>query len=109
MPAEGGPERILDLTLRTGPFGDRYGENPGGLTLDMLKANPNGIDFGPMVPQLPDVLGTADEKIRLAPQYLLDDLPRLAARLQRAGRRRWCWSAADTCGRTTPGCTTCPR
>ena len=80
---EGGPERMLDLTLRTGPFGDQYGNNPGGLTLDMLKANPNGIDFGPMVPQLPDLLGTPDKKIRLAPQYLLDDLPRLAARLER--------------------------
>jgi len=79
----GGPERILDLTLRTGPFGDHYGDNPGGLTLALLKANPNGIDFGPMVPQLPDILGTADKKIRLAPQYLLDDLPRLAARLER--------------------------
>ncbi|MBW0012761.1 molybdopterin-dependent oxidoreductase [Mycobacterium sp.] len=79
----GGPERILDLTLRTGPFGDRYGENPGGLTLELLKANPNGIDFGPMVPQLPGILGTPDKKIRLAPQYLLDDLPRLAARLER--------------------------
>jgi anaerobic selenocysteine-containing dehydrogenase len=79
----GGPERMLDLTLRTGPFGDRYGQNPGGLTLDMLKANPNGIDFGPMVPQLPDILGTPDKKIRLAPQYLLDDLPRLGARMER--------------------------
>lgn len=79
----GGPERMLDLTLRTGPFGDQYGKNPGGLTLDMLKANPNGIDFGPMVPQLPDILGTPDKKIRLAPQYLLDDLPRLAARMER--------------------------
>jgi anaerobic selenocysteine-containing dehydrogenase len=79
----GGPERMLDLTLRTGPFGDQYGKNPGGLTLDLLKANPNGIDFGPMVPQLPDILDTPDKKIQLAPQYLLDDLPRLAARLQR--------------------------
>ncbi|WCS20620.1 molybdopterin-dependent oxidoreductase [Mycobacterium marinum] len=79
----GGPERILDLTLRTGPFGDRYGQKPGGLTLDMLKANPNGIDFGPMVSQLPDILGTPEKKIRLAPQYLLDDLPRLASRMDR--------------------------
>jgi anaerobic selenocysteine-containing dehydrogenase len=80
----GGPERILDLTLRTGPFGDRYGENPDGVTLAKLKANPNGINFGPMVPRVPDALGTADRKIRVAPQYLLDDLPRLAERLERA-------------------------
>ena len=80
----GGPERILDLTLRTGPFGDRYGENPDGLTLDRLKAHPNGINFGPMVPQLPGILGTTDAKIRLTPPYLLDDLPRLARRLERA-------------------------
>lgn len=79
----GGPERVLDLTLRTGPFGDRYGENPEGLTLEKLKAHPNGINYGPMVPQLPDILGTTDRKVRLAPQYLLDDLPRLAARLCR--------------------------
>ncbi|MBO0680003.1 molybdopterin-dependent oxidoreductase [Mycolicibacterium sp. S2-37] len=79
----GGPERILDLTLRTGPFGDRYGERPDGLTLDKLKGRPNGINFGPMVPQVPEILGTADQRIRLAPQYLLDDLPRLAARLDR--------------------------
>ena len=80
----GGPERILDLTLRTGPFGDRYGENPDGLTLAELKRRPNGVNFGPMIPQLPDILGTPERKIRLAPQYLLDDLPRLAERIERA-------------------------
>lgn len=79
----GGPERILDLTLRTGPFGDRYGEHPDGLTLERLKGEPNGVNFGPMVPRVPDILGTADHRIRLAPQYLLDDLPRLASRLTR--------------------------
>ena len=79
----GGPERILDLTLRTGPFGDFYGEVPDGLTLAKLKEQPNGINFGPMIPQVPEVLGTTDKRIRLAPQYLLDDLPRLAARLTR--------------------------
>lgn len=81
--SHGGPERILDLTLRTGPFGDFYGEVPDGLTLAKLKDQPNGINFGPMIPQVPEVLGTADKRIRLAPQYLLDDLPRLAARLTR--------------------------
>ena len=48
-----------------------------------LKAQPNGINFGPMIPQVPEILNTTDKKIRLAPQYLLDDLPRLAARLHR--------------------------
>ncbi|MDA2890592.1 molybdopterin-dependent oxidoreductase [Mycolicibacterium sp. BiH015] len=81
--AAGGPERTLDLTLRTGPFGDRYGQNPDGLTLEKLKAAPNGINYGHMVPRIPEVLGTSDGKIRLAPQYLLDDLPRLARRITR--------------------------
>ncbi|OBC09564.1 molybdopterin dinucleotide-binding protein [Mycobacterium sp. 852013-50091_SCH5140682] len=80
---KGGPERILDLTLRTGPFGDRYGEKPGGLTLEQLKAQPNGINFGPMQSRLTDVLSTPEGKVRLAPQYLIDDLPRLAERLRR--------------------------
>jgi anaerobic selenocysteine-containing dehydrogenase len=80
----GGPERILDLTLRTGPFGDRYDENPDGITLEKLKAQPNGINFGPMVPQLPGILGIPGGKVRIAPRYLLDDLPRLANRLTRA-------------------------
>jgi anaerobic selenocysteine-containing dehydrogenase len=73
----------MAFTLRTGPFGDRYGEVPDGLTLEKLKAQPNGINFGPMVPQLPGILGTPEQKIRLAPQYLLDDLPRLAKRVER--------------------------
>ncbi len=54
----GGPERLLDLTLRTGPFGDRYGEVPDGINLDKVKAEPHGIDLGPKVPRLADVLQT---------------------------------------------------
>ena len=36
-----------------------------------------------MVPQVPEILGTTDKRIRLAPPYLLDDLPRLARQLDR--------------------------
>jgi anaerobic selenocysteine-containing dehydrogenase len=53
-------------------------------SLDKLKAQPNGINFGPMIPQLPGILQTPEARIRLAPQYLLDDLPRLARRLTRS-------------------------
>ena len=45
----GGAERIIDLQVRTGPWGDRYGEVPDGLTLEQIKAQPHGIDRGPMV------------------------------------------------------------
>ena len=79
----GGPERLLDLTLRTGPFGDRYGQDPGGLTLDRLKAEPNGVDLGLNEPCLEQVLTTEGGKVVLAPTYITDDLPRLAARLER--------------------------
>ena len=81
---EGGPERMIDLSLRTGPFGDRYGENPGGLTLQSFKDNPDGLDLGPMVPKLDQILKTPSGKLELAPPYILGDLPRLAARLERS-------------------------
>jgi anaerobic selenocysteine-containing dehydrogenase len=79
----GGPERMLDLTLRTGPFGDRYGERPEGLTLDKVKAEPHGIHLGPMVPRLDEVVTIPGGRVVLAPPYITDDLPRLAARLDR--------------------------
>jgi anaerobic selenocysteine-containing dehydrogenase len=80
---EGGPERLLDFTLRTGTFGDRYGERPDGINLGKVKAAPNGIDLGPNVPALADVLQTTSGKVVLAPPYITADLPRLAARLDR--------------------------
>ncbi len=35
-----GPERLLDLALRGGPHGDRFGLKPGGLNLDKVMAAP---------------------------------------------------------------------
>jgi anaerobic selenocysteine-containing dehydrogenase len=78
-----GPERLLDLQIRTGPFGDRYGENPGGLTLQSFRDRPHGIDLGPLVPRLHEVLATPSGKIELAPSYITADVSRLAARLAR--------------------------
>ena len=78
-----GPERLLDLTIRTGPFGDRYGANPGGLTLRSFKEAPDGLDLGPLVPRLREILATPSKRIELAPSYVLADLPRLRARLER--------------------------
>jgi anaerobic selenocysteine-containing dehydrogenase len=79
-----GPERILDYLLRTGPYGDWFGEDPDGLSLAALLDHPHGIDLGPLQPRLPDLLTTESGKIELAPPQLLADATRLAAALGRS-------------------------
>jgi anaerobic selenocysteine-containing dehydrogenase len=76
-----GPERLLDLMLRTGPYGDGFGANPGGLSLDALLASPHGIDLGPLQPRLPDLLRTPSGMVELAPERLVADVARLRAAL----------------------------
>lgn len=78
-----GPERLLDLALRSGPYGDRFGLKPGGLSLDKLMAAPHGIDLGELQPRIPEMLRTPSGKVELAPPLLLEDLERAAADLAR--------------------------
>ncbi|MFC4768154.1 molybdopterin-dependent oxidoreductase [Effusibacillus consociatus] len=82
LKAERGPERMLDFLLRVGPYGDHFGSKPDGLNLDVLKANPHGIDLGPLEPRIPEILGTPSGKIELAPDPLVEDVERLRAMLQ---------------------------
>lgn len=90
LSAEGrrGPERMLDFMLRTGPFGDGFGADPDGTSLDDLIARPHGRDFGPMVPRVPEILRTPSGRIELAPAPLVDDLVRLAAAIDELAARR---------------------
>jgi anaerobic selenocysteine-containing dehydrogenase len=97
LAGERGPRRLLDLLLRTGPYGDGFGRDPDGLTLTKLEAAPHGVDLGPLEPQLPNVLRTTDALIDLAPNTVLSDLPRLSAAMAEAppalsliGRRQLC-------------------
>jgi anaerobic selenocysteine-containing dehydrogenase len=76
-----GPERLIDLMLRTGPYGDGFGAAPGGLSLDVLLANPHGVDLGPLQPRLPDVLRTPSGMVELAPEPIAVDVARLRAAL----------------------------
>lgn len=78
-----GALRLLDLQIRTGSFGDRYGEQPDGLTLEKIAASPHGIDLGPMVPRLRELLNTPSGKVELAPPYITADLARLQNRIDR--------------------------
>src|SRR3954453_6045835 len=78
-----GPERILDFMLRVGPYGDGFGAEPDGLTLDVLERNPHGVDLGPHRERVPEVLRTPSGKIELAPEAILADVPRLRGALER--------------------------
>jgi anaerobic selenocysteine-containing dehydrogenase len=87
-----GPERILDLMVRTGPHGDGFGSRADGprLTLDVLIDHPHGVDLGPLEPRVPEVLRTPSGMIELAPEPLVADVARLRAALAdaEAGVRR---------------------
>jgi anaerobic selenocysteine-containing dehydrogenase len=78
-----GPERVLDFMLRSGPYGDGFGTDPDGLSLDRLEQNPHGIDLGPLQPRLPEMLRTASGKVELAPEAIVADLDRLRAAMAR--------------------------
>jgi anaerobic selenocysteine-containing dehydrogenase len=73
--ARRGPERLLDLMLRGGPY---------DLTLAELEAAEHGIDLGALEPRIPDVLRTPSGKVELAPEPIAADVPRLEAALDRS-------------------------
>ncbi|MEZ5572590.1 MAG: molybdopterin-dependent oxidoreductase [Halioglobus sp.] len=76
-----GPEQLLDIMLRAGPYGDKFeGE---GLTLAQLKQAPHGIDLGALEPRFPQLLATKNKRINIAPEIITADLARLQAALER--------------------------
>ncbi len=72
-----GPERILDLAIRAGPFGDRFGAVEGGLTLASFEDKPDGLIIGPAIPRASEGFETASGNIEIAPALILSDIPRL--------------------------------
>lgn len=79
-----GYERRLDMMLRIGPYGDAFGARPDGLTIQRLKANPHGIDLGPLQPRIPEILRTPSGRIELAPEPIVADVARLRDALDRS-------------------------
>ena len=72
-----GTARNLDFALQTGPYGAAFGANPGGLSLDVLLANPHGVDLGALEPKMPEMLRTPSGRIELSPEVFINDLKRL--------------------------------
>ncbi len=80
-----GPERIYDLYIRLGPWGDGLGANPGGLTLDDVRTQPDGLRLGELeAGRLESAVTTPSGCIELVHDLFVDDVPRLVGRLQRS-------------------------
>lgn len=74
-----GSRRILDVLLRSGPFGSWRG---GPMKLAALDASPVTIDLGPMVPRMPGRLKTPNKRARLVPDVFEADVERLDQALE---------------------------
>jgi anaerobic selenocysteine-containing dehydrogenase len=76
-------ERLLDVALRTGAYGDWFGARPDGLSLDRLLASPHGVDLGPLQPRLPQLLQTPSGTVELSAAPMAADVERLRGALDR--------------------------
>ena len=102
-----GPDRVLDLMLRTGAYGAEYrgplkllaslpglgalrkqladpDRRPAGLSVRRLTESRHGVDLGPLRPNLLRRLATRDRRVQLAPPLHVQDLQRAAATLRAA-------------------------
>ena len=101
-----GPERLLDLMLRTGPYGDGFGADPDGLSLDGPRGQP--ARHRPRPARAPPARGAAHAERAWSswrPSCSSPTSPACAPRSTRSPTA-WCSSAGATCGPTTRGCTT---
>ncbi|MBO2451171.1 molybdopterin-dependent oxidoreductase [Actinomadura barringtoniae] len=74
------PRRLIDLLLRTGPYGDLFGLRRGGLSLRKLRANPHGIVLGEhhRTGTLRRRIQHKDHRVHLAPPEIRAEIERLA-------------------------------
>jgi anaerobic selenocysteine-containing dehydrogenase len=87
-----GPERLLDLALRAGPYGGHAGHGghgghgeqaQGGLSIAKLREHPEGLDLGELASRVPEMLRTPSGKVELAPPMLIADVARAREDLAR--------------------------
>ena len=72
------PERMAELALRTGRYGDKFLPWSRGLNRRKLLAAPHGIDLGPLETGATRRIFHADKRVRLDAPPLLDALRELA-------------------------------
>ncbi len=75
------PRRLIDLLLRVGPQGDRFGLRRGGLNLGKLAESPHGVVLADNLSEgvLAGKIRHRDRRIRLCPPEIADEVGRIAA------------------------------
>ncbi|MGV9413807.1 molybdopterin-dependent oxidoreductase [Nocardia sp. NPDC003693] len=70
------PRLLVDLALRVGPYGDRFGLRRNGLSLAMLRRHPHGVVLAEDVETgvLADVVKHRDRRVHLAPPEIRAEL-----------------------------------
>ena len=82
-----GPERLLDMMLRAGPYAMAWARSEGPCLTRGLEATPHGVDLGPLQPRLPDALRTPSGKIELAAEPIVGDVATAPHRARDRRRR----------------------
>ncbi len=80
---DGPAERLLDVAVRAGAYGDLFGARPDGLSLRRLLDHPHGVDLGPLQPRIPEVLRTPSGTVELCVPELAAETRRLHGALHR--------------------------
>ncbi|WP_024801803.1 molybdopterin-dependent oxidoreductase [Nocardia sp. BMG51109] len=75
------PRLLLDLALRTGPYGDRFGLRRNGISLRTLRRHPHGMVLADRVETgvLRKVVQHKDRRVQLADPRIIDELRELSA------------------------------
>ncbi len=81
---ETSPERFADLLIRSGPYGDWFGQRDDGISLERVKAHPQAsMDLGALHHRLPVILRTPNQRIDLMHEVFANDLQRLREGFER--------------------------
>lgn len=76
------PRRLIELLMRTGPYGDRFGLRRNGINPRRLRDNPHGIVLAEHAPCgiRAEAVRLPGGRVALAPTEILDELTRLGQR-----------------------------
>ncbi len=86
------PERFADIMLRSGPYGDRFGQREEGISLQKIQQHPQAsMDLGPLQSRIDEILRTPGKRIDVMHEVFTNDLTRIAARFAELAKT----SAAD--------------